>query len=127
MAGTSSIPPRTQSVSEDMIKRAGDAGLRTLVFTVDVPEGSNPRAQHAQWLGPAAQLTWRTKFEALRHPAWMMEWMKHGTPYSTTGPICRARCHGGEGGRSRGYQNRAPMTWKHVERYPRSLEGQFRC
>ena len=32
---------KDQAISEDMIKRAGDAGLKTLVFTVDVPEGSN--------------------------------------------------------------------------------------
>ena len=46
---------KDQSISEDMIKRAGDAGLKTLVFTVDVPEGSNRERNTAQRLGPAAQ------------------------------------------------------------------------
>jgi len=40
-----------------------------------------PRAQRAQRLGPAAQLSWETKLEALGHPAWMLEWIRHGTPY----------------------------------------------
>ena len=46
---------KDQAISEDMIKRAGDAGLKTLVFTVDVPEGSNRERNIAQRLGPAAQ------------------------------------------------------------------------
>jgi len=57
-----------QSVSEDMIKRAGDAGLRTLVFTVDVPEGSNRERNARNGWGRPLKLTWKTKFEALRHP-----------------------------------------------------------
>jgi hypothetical protein len=47
---------KDQAVSEDMIKRAGDAGLRTLVFTVDVPEGSN-RERNEERLRPL-KLTW---------------------------------------------------------------------
>jgi (S)-mandelate dehydrogenase len=91
---------KDQSVSEDMIKRAGDAGLRTL--------------------------TWKTKFEALRHPAWMMEWMKHGTPYFNNwakyaGPDATAE----KVADLVAYQNRAPMTWKHVERYRDLWKGNF--
>ncbi|HSS85797.1 MAG TPA: alpha-hydroxy acid oxidase, partial [Reyranella sp.] len=59
---------KDQSVSEDMIKRAGDAGLRTLVFTVDVPEGSNRERNARNGWGRPLKLTWKTKFEALRHP-----------------------------------------------------------
>lgn len=66
------------SISEDMIKRASNAGLKTLVFTVDVPGNSNrERNIRNGWERP----TWKTKFEALRHAAWMMEWLQHGTPY----------------------------------------------
>lgn len=72
---------KDQAVSEDMIKRSADAGLRTLVFTVDVPEGSNrERNTRNGWSRPL-KLTWKTKFEALLHPAWMMQWFRHGTPY----------------------------------------------
>ena len=67
---------KDQAVSEDMIKRAGDAGLKTLVFTVDVPEGSNRERNVRNGWGRPLKLTWKTKFEALRHPAWMMEWMR---------------------------------------------------
>ena len=72
MAGTSSIR-QGPAISEDMIKRAGDAGLKTLVFTVDVPEGSNRERNTRNGCGRPLKLTWKTKLEALLHPAWMME------------------------------------------------------
>src|SRR3954469_266838 len=103
---------KDQSISEDMIKRAGDAGLKPLVFTVDVPEGSNRERNVRNGWGRPLKLTWKTKFEALRHPAWMMEWMKHGTPYFDNW----ARYAGPDANAEKiadlvGYQNRAPMTW----------------
>lgn len=117
---------KDQAISEDMIKRAGDAGLKTLVFTVDVPEGSNRERNTRNGWGRPLKLTWKTKFEALRHPAWMMEWMKHGTPYFDNWAK-----YAGDGADAEkiadlvGYQNRAPMTWKHVERYRELWKGNF--
>jgi L-lactate dehydrogenase (cytochrome)/(S)-mandelate dehydrogenase len=117
---------KDQTVSEDMIKRAGDAGLRTLVFTVDVPEGSNRERNTRNGWGRPLKLTWKTRFEALRHPAWMMEWLKHGTPYfdnwaKYAGPGASAE----KVADLVAYQNRAPMTWKHVERYRALWKGNF--
>jgi (S)-mandelate dehydrogenase len=117
---------KDQAISEDMIKRAGDAGLKTLVFTIDVPEGSNRERNARNGWGRPLKLTWKTKFEALLHPAWMMEWMKHGTPYfdnwaKYAGPGADAE----KIADMVGYQNRAPMTWKHVERYRALWKGNF--
>ena len=42
-----------------MIKRSADAGLRTLVFTVDVPEGSNRERNTRNGWGRPLKLTWR--------------------------------------------------------------------
>jgi L-lactate dehydrogenase (cytochrome)/(S)-mandelate dehydrogenase len=117
---------KDQAISEDMIKRAGDAGLKTLVFTIDVPEGSNRERNARNGWGRPLKLTWKTKFEALLHPAWMMEWMKHGTPYFDNWAK-----YAGPGADAEkiadlvGYQNRAPMTWKHVERYRELWKGNF--
>lgn len=52
------------SISEDMIKRVCDAGLRTLVFTVDVPELPNQERNIRNGWGRPLKLTWKTKFEA---------------------------------------------------------------
>src|SRR5258708_8519641 len=117
---------KNQAISEDMIKRVGDAGLRTLVFTVDVPEGSNRERNVRNGWGPPLKLSLATKFEALMHPAWMMEWMKHGTPYfdnwsKYAGPNATAE----KVADLVAYQNRAPMTWKHVERYRELWKGNF--
>jgi L-lactate dehydrogenase (cytochrome)/(S)-mandelate dehydrogenase len=117
---------KDQSVSEDMIKRVADAGLRTLVFTVDVPEGSNRERNARNGWGRPLKLTWKSKFEALLHPAWMMQWMKHGTPYfdnwaKYVGPDADAN----KVADLVAYQNRAPMTWKHVERYRELFKGNF--
>lgn len=117
---------KDQAVSEDLIKRAADAGLRTLVFTVDVPEGSNRERNIRNGFGRPLKLSWKTKVEALFHPAWMMEWMKHGTPYfdnwaKYAGPGASAD----KVADLVAYQNRAPMTWKHVERFRELWKGSF--
>jgi (S)-mandelate dehydrogenase len=117
---------KDQAISEDMIKRVGDAGLKTLVFTVDVPEGSNRERNVRNGWGRPLKLSWATKLEALEHPAWMLEWIRHGTPYfnnwakyappgASAETVADLVAH----------QNRAPMTWKHVERYRELFKGNF--
>src|ERR1041384_7560138 len=65
---------KDQSISEDMIKRAADAGLKTLVFTVDVPEGSNRERNARNGWGRPPQLTRTTKIQARVHPPWVSAW-----------------------------------------------------
>jgi L-lactate dehydrogenase (cytochrome)/(S)-mandelate dehydrogenase len=114
---------KDQSVSEDMIKRSADAGLRTLVFTVDVPEGSNRERNTRNGWGRPLKLTWKTKFEALRHPGWMMEWMKHGTPFFDNWAKYANSTDANKVADFVANQNRAPMSWKHVERYRELWKG----
>ena len=119
---------KDQAVSEDMIKRAGDAGLRTLVFTVDVPEGSNRERNTRNGWGRPLKLTWKTKFEALMHPAWMMQWLKHGTPYfdnwaKYAGPDADGR----QGGRPRRLPEPRADDLEACRALPRAVEGQLRA
>ncbi|MBN9490825.1 MAG: alpha-hydroxy-acid oxidizing protein [Alphaproteobacteria bacterium] len=117
---------KNQNVSEDMIKRVGDAGLKTLVFTVDVPEGSNRERNARNGWGRPLRLTWETKLEALQHPGWMMEWMKHGTPmFNNWAKYAGANASAEKVADFVAEQNRAPMTWKHVERYRELWKGNF--
>ncbi|MDF0523331.1 alpha-hydroxy acid oxidase [Bradyrhizobium yuanmingense] len=114
------------SISEDMIKRVREAGLKTLVLTVDVPETSNRERSIRNGWGPSRKLTWNTKLEAMRHPAWMLEWLQHGTPYfgnwtryvSENAPPKAVADFVSS-------QSRAPMTWKNVERYRELWKGNF--
>ena len=117
---------KDQAISEDMIKRAGDAGLRTLVFTVDVPEGSNRERNIRNGFGRPLRLSLRSKIDALMHPAWMLQWLRHGTPFfdnwaKYAGPGADAD----KVSDFVAYNNRAPMTWKHVERYRELWKGNF--
>ena len=116
---------KDQSISEDMIKRAGDAGLKTLVFTVDVPEGSNRERNTRNGWGRPLKLSLATKLEALEHPAWMLEWMRHGTPFFDNWAKYAPAKDANSVADFVAQQNRAPMTWKHVERYRSLFKGNF--
>ncbi len=117
---------KDEAISEDLIKRTADAGLRTLVFTVDVPESSNRERNQRNGWGRPLKLSLATKLEALEHPAWMLEWLRHGTPYFSNWAK-----YAGPGASAEkiadlvAHQNRAPMTWKHVERYRSIFKGNF--
>jgi (S)-mandelate dehydrogenase len=73
-------------VSDDLIKRTADAGLEALVLTVDVPVHSkrerNTRNGYASirgnWLRAALSLKPALLAEAMTHPGWIMEYIKHG-------------------------------------------------
>jgi (S)-mandelate dehydrogenase len=117
---------KDEAISDDLIKRTADAGLKTLVFTVDVPEGSNRERNQRNGWGRPLKLSLATKLEALEHPAWMLEWLRHGTPYFSNWAK-----YAGPGASAEkvadlvAYQNRAPMTWKHVERFRSLFKGNF--
>ena len=117
---------KDEAISEDLIKRTADAGLKTLVFTVDVPEGSNRERNIRNGWGRPLKLSWATKMEALEHPAWMLEWMRHGTPYfSNWAKYAGPGASADKVADLVAYQNRAPMTWKHVERFRQIFPGNF--
>jgi (S)-mandelate dehydrogenase len=117
---------KDEAISEDLIKRTADAGLKTLVFTVDVPEGSNRERNIRNGWGRPLKLSWATRMEALEHPAWILEWMRHGTPYfSNWAKYAGAGADANKVADLVAYQNRAPMTWKHVERFRQIFPGNF--
>ena len=59
-----------------MIRRAADAGLSTLVITVDVPVSSNRERNRRNGFVRPLKLTLKTKLEACLHPAWMVEFLR---------------------------------------------------
>ena len=77
---------RDAKVTEDLIRRAADAGLSTLVLTVDVPVHSkrerNTRNGYASirgnWLQAALSLKPTLLAEALQHPGWIWEYISNG-------------------------------------------------
>jgi L-lactate dehydrogenase (cytochrome)/(S)-mandelate dehydrogenase len=73
---------RDQGMSEDMIRRAVDLGVKVLVLTVDVPATSNrERNQRSGFMHPL-KVTPAMIFQAATHPAWTLEYFGHGgLPY----------------------------------------------
>jgi (S)-mandelate dehydrogenase len=71
---------RDRRVSEDMVRRVRDAGLSTLVITVDVPTNSKRERNLRNGFGRPLKLGIKTKFEACLHPAWLAEYLRYGMP-----------------------------------------------
>jgi len=71
---------RDRSISEDMVRRARDAGLSVLVITVDVPVNSKRERNQRNGFVRPLKLTMRTKLEACLHPGWMAEFLRLGMP-----------------------------------------------
>jgi L-lactate dehydrogenase (cytochrome) len=73
-------PPRKHEIRDDLLERARDAGLTTLVVTADVPAGSRRERQRKAKvrvppvIGP--QLIW----QSVIHPAWALGVLQHGLP-----------------------------------------------
>ena len=71
---------RDRKISEDMVRRAAQAGLSTLVITVDVPVSSNRERNRRNGFVRPLKLTLKSKLEACRHPGWLIEFMRLGPP-----------------------------------------------
>ena len=71
---------RDKKISEDMIRRARDAGLDTLVLTVDVPVSSKRERNVRNGFELPLKLRWSKSLEALMHPLWIAGYLRHGMP-----------------------------------------------
>jgi len=70
---------RDRKISEDLLRRAGDAGFNGVVFTVDVPVVSKRERELRNGFG-RPRMPLRSYLEALGHPAWMVEYLRYGVP-----------------------------------------------
>lgn len=69
---------RDRSIVEDMVKRAEACGFSTLMITVDVPVGANRERNRRNGFGRPLRLSLGAKLEALRRPAWLRDYLRHG-------------------------------------------------
>jgi (S)-mandelate dehydrogenase len=117
-------------VREDMIRRTADAGLDALVLTVDVPVGAkrernirNGFANVRGGLWQALSLKPAILLEALTHPGWIVEYLKHGggtpmlqnwQPYAPSGADAEEVYNF-----SRSLMPYSGQTWRDLETYRR--------
>lgn len=75
---------RDDDITADTIRRGIQAGYKTLVLTVDVPVNSRrERNIRSGWVRPYRP-TLPVMLEALRHPAWVAGYLRHGIPAMQT-------------------------------------------
>ena len=69
---------RTDKITEDLVRRAGASGLRTLVVTVDVPVNSNRERNKRNGFTRPLKMKPAILLEALGHPAWLIRYFRAG-------------------------------------------------
>lgn len=74
-------PPRDTDIRTDMLKRARDAGFKTLILTVDVPVASRRERQVRSGLTSPPKLTPRLLAQVAMRPAWAYGMAKRGMPH----------------------------------------------
>lgn len=82
---------KDRAISEDQIRRAADAGMNALMYTVDVPVLSKRERDLRNGFG-RPRLPLRAYLEALRHPAWLFDYFCHGGGlpfFATWAPYCK--------------------------------------
>lgn len=107
------------AINEDLVRRARDLDLSTLVVTVDVPVNSNRERNRRNGFSRPLKMTPAIVLEALGHPAWLIGFLKSGgiplmqnwAPYAPKGASA------GEVADLYGTLTPAPMvTWSTLER-----------
>lgn len=73
-------PPRQPEIEGDLLRRAKDAGVTTLVVTVDVPVGSRRERQLVAGLTVPPKVTPLTLFSVAKRPYWALAKLRHGQP-----------------------------------------------
>ncbi len=117
---------RDKKISEDMIRRASDAGLSTLVLTVDVPVHSNRERNQRNGFTRPLKMTLATRLDALRHPGWLASYLKTGTPMlSNWAPYAGKDADADKVAAFVATQTAAPLTWRDVENFRRLWPRKF--
>ena len=65
-------------ITLDMVKRARDAGLKTLLLTVDVPIHRTASATCATASSARSRCAGISRLEAMTHPGWLISYYRHG-------------------------------------------------
>jgi L-lactate dehydrogenase (cytochrome)/(S)-mandelate dehydrogenase len=117
---------RERSISEDMIRRVGDAGLSTLVVTVDVPVNSKRERNLRNGFTRPLKMTFKTRIEALRHPGWLAEFLRTGMPmFANWKQYARLGASASEVADFVAEQTPSPVLWRDIEAFRRLWPGKL--
>jgi L-lactate dehydrogenase (cytochrome)/(S)-mandelate dehydrogenase len=118
---------RDRKISEDMIRRVRDAGLSTLVLTVDVPVGSKRERNIRNGFIRPYRLKPSIVLEALRHPAWIYDYFSHGGAplFDNWQPYAPPGASSEEVATFMSSQTPSSQTWQDFEAYRRLWPGKL--
>jgi L-lactate dehydrogenase (cytochrome)/(S)-mandelate dehydrogenase len=120
-------PAKDGQITEEILGRVLDVGIRTLVLTVDNPVYPKRERDIRNGFTLPLRLSVGTLLDAMRHPAWAIEYIRHGgMPMMDTW----AR-HAGKG-KSAGevaafFRSQSPslQTWRELDSLRRRWPGKF--
>ena len=109
---------KEKSISEDMIRRADDLGIETLVVTVDVPVSSNRERNRRNGFGRPLRLSLASKLDALRRPYWFKNYMRNGIArMANWEPYVGREVNAEELGEFVATQIHGVLSWKVIEEF----------
>lgn len=73
-------PPKNPELRRDLLQRAKDAGLTTLLITADTPAQSRRERQKRAEVAVPPQRTLKTYWRAAIRPTWSINTLRHGLP-----------------------------------------------
>jgi L-lactate dehydrogenase (cytochrome)/(S)-mandelate dehydrogenase len=109
---------RKKEISLDLIRRTRDAGFGTLVLTVDVPLTTKRERNMRNGFMLPLKLRPTIVFEALRHPAWIAGYLRHGMPrFDNWAPYAREGSTVQKVNSFASAQTNATVTWDDLEEF----------
>ena len=106
-------------ITEDQIRRARDAGLSTLVLTVDVPVSSKRERNIRNNFGLTFKLDWRAVLDGLKHLPWVAEFVRNGMPLFENWQAYSGDAGSHAVARFVTVQTPATVTWNNLENFRR--------
>ena len=120
-------PARDAAVCDDLVRRARDAGYGTLVLTVDLPVTAKRERDIRNGFGVPVSLTPSRILDALAHPGWTLEYLRHGglPPLGSWARYAGVGARPAEIATFVAQQGEPPQTWSDVDRYRRLFPGRL--
>jgi (S)-mandelate dehydrogenase len=122
---------KDRGLTEDMARRARDAGVGVLVFTVDFPVAPRVEKMLRTGVRPPAAVPLRSLpyvlWEMLKHPAWSLEFATQGGPARLESWRCYAIDDPSAAGIARAYSAQVPsaQTWRDLEQLRKLWPGKL--
>ncbi len=115
-------PPHDRKITDDMVRRARDAGFGTLVLTVDTQGLANHERNIRNGFSLALKMKPSAVLEALLHPRWVAGYLRHGMPaFEDWRPYAPAGADANAVAKFMVAAGRAGLTWQDVDR----IRGQW--